>query len=299
MSRIRTIKPEFWANEQVTACRVESRLLFIGLWNFCDDSGVIVDKARQLRSTIFPDDPFSPRDLDGWLDELARAGLIVRYEAEGKRLVWITGWDRHQYIKNKAEKTNGPRPTQDEIQGTIAGLISPVESGNSSPINPNSSPVITRARESRREGKGVEGNGVELRLLHGDASGRAHSSGSRRPPSRYVIEKLPRDWKPDRDQVAYGLSLGLSEAEIARHATVFAGYWTDGNGADERRSPKSWRSTWQRWLLKESERHETRAPPGNATNGTGRRHLTSEEINAAVDEGARRARERRAKEQAS
>jgi hypothetical protein len=39
MARIRTIRPEFWTSEQVTECSMPARLLFIGLWNFCDDGG--------------------------------------------------------------------------------------------------------------------------------------------------------------------------------------------------------------------------------------------------------------------
>jgi len=40
MARIRTIKPEFWVSEQVGECSPNARLLFIGMWNFCDDRGV-------------------------------------------------------------------------------------------------------------------------------------------------------------------------------------------------------------------------------------------------------------------
>ena len=39
MARIRTIKPEFWTDEKVVTLPFEARLLFIGMWNFCDDEG--------------------------------------------------------------------------------------------------------------------------------------------------------------------------------------------------------------------------------------------------------------------
>ena len=39
MARIRSIKPEFWTAEQVMECSPMARLLFIGMWNFCDDGG--------------------------------------------------------------------------------------------------------------------------------------------------------------------------------------------------------------------------------------------------------------------
>ena len=52
MARIRTIKPEFWTSEQVVDCSPTARLLFIGLWNFCDDGGVHPDLKRFMYDKI-------------------------------------------------------------------------------------------------------------------------------------------------------------------------------------------------------------------------------------------------------
>ena len=38
--RIRSIKPEFWTSDDITALAVDDRLLFIGLWSYVDDNGV-------------------------------------------------------------------------------------------------------------------------------------------------------------------------------------------------------------------------------------------------------------------
>ena len=54
MARIRTIKPEFWTSEQVVECSPTARLLFIGLWNFCDDAGNQPASAKQSRCRFFP-----------------------------------------------------------------------------------------------------------------------------------------------------------------------------------------------------------------------------------------------------
>lgn len=37
LPRIRTIKPEFWTDEDVLKMSNSCALFFIGLWNFCDD----------------------------------------------------------------------------------------------------------------------------------------------------------------------------------------------------------------------------------------------------------------------
>jgi hypothetical protein len=57
-SRMRTVKPEFWTSEQVVECSPNARLLFIGLWNFCDDSGIHPAATKRLKRDVFPADNF-------------------------------------------------------------------------------------------------------------------------------------------------------------------------------------------------------------------------------------------------
>ncbi len=56
MARIRTIKPEFWTSEQVMECAPLARLLFIGLWNFCDDAGRMALSPKRIKAQILPSD---------------------------------------------------------------------------------------------------------------------------------------------------------------------------------------------------------------------------------------------------
>jgi hypothetical protein len=98
MSRIRSIKPEFWSSVQVSECSREARLLFIGLWNFCDDNGRMGLSARQIKMQVFPgDDDLSSTKVRGMLDELSSNGLIDIYTVEKKEYLQVTGW-RHQKI---------------------------------------------------------------------------------------------------------------------------------------------------------------------------------------------------------
>ena len=59
MGRIRTIKPEFWTSEQIMECSPNARLLFIGIWNFCDDAGIHPASPKTLKAEIFPSDDIS------------------------------------------------------------------------------------------------------------------------------------------------------------------------------------------------------------------------------------------------
>lgn len=103
MARIRSIKPEFWSSEQVMECSTMARLLFIGLWNFCDDAGNHVDSERTIKAEVFPGDDIASTDVRRLLDELSSNGLIVYYTHENKGFLHVTGW-HHQKIDRPTMK---------------------------------------------------------------------------------------------------------------------------------------------------------------------------------------------------
>ena len=94
MAKIRTIKPEFHSSEQVVSCTIPARLLFIGLWNFCDDGGVHPYAPLRLKMQIYPNDTI---DIQPLLDELFGAGLIGYFESAGKEYIRVLG-RQHQKI---------------------------------------------------------------------------------------------------------------------------------------------------------------------------------------------------------
>lgn len=98
MSRIRSIKPEFWASEQVMGVPPLARLAFIGLWTFCDDGGNHPASARTIKAEVFPSDDMSVGEVDSLVSVLVDAGLLMRYEFAGKGYLNVTGWQRHQRI---------------------------------------------------------------------------------------------------------------------------------------------------------------------------------------------------------
>lgn len=126
MARIRTIKPEFWSNEQVMACSPTARLLFIGLWNFCDDAGNHPASAITIKAKIFPGDDITSADTQLLLDELESNLLIVLYTASDKDFWHVTGW-HHQKI-DKPTMKYPPFPEDEPKQGRLAlGEASPPE----------------------------------------------------------------------------------------------------------------------------------------------------------------------------
>jgi hypothetical protein len=109
MSRIRTIKPEFWANDQITSLSIGARLLFIGIWNFSDDSGIHSSKSRTLKAAVFPmDDEITSASVDDMIIELIEQDLVRNYVVNGKGYIRVTGWAKHQKIDKPTFKFPWP-----------------------------------------------------------------------------------------------------------------------------------------------------------------------------------------------
>jgi len=100
MARNRMIKVEFWADEKVAKCNFIARLLFIGSWNFADDSGVCRANSAYLRNNILPYDSVSIKQIDEALLQLEENGLISFGEHKGEKYFLINNFLKHQKIKN-------------------------------------------------------------------------------------------------------------------------------------------------------------------------------------------------------
>jgi len=152
MARIRTIKPEFWTDESIVECSRDARLLFIGIWNHCDDAGIIEASIKQMKMKIFPGDfDIMPEDIQRMLDELSANNLIELYEVEKRNYIKVLGWDKHQKIDKPSYKhplPSGVVPTTrqqyiEERSASVRRAPPPGMEGNG------------------REWKGMEGNGEE------------------------------------------------------------------------------------------------------------------------------------------
>lgn len=101
MARIRTIKPDFWRDENLAAISPEAALLAIGLLNHADDEGYFNAHPKLIESDIFPLRELS-RPITVMVDELFRIGYIQLFEGvDGKRYGHIYNFSKHQVINKK------------------------------------------------------------------------------------------------------------------------------------------------------------------------------------------------------
>lgn len=98
MARIRTIKPEFPQSESMGRVSRDARLLFVLLWNICDDHGRTRAASRMLASLLFPYDDDAPKLLPDWIGELEAEGCIRLYVSGGSTYLEICNWLKHQKI---------------------------------------------------------------------------------------------------------------------------------------------------------------------------------------------------------
>ena len=163
MSRIRTIKPDFWTDEKIVDMSAMSRLLFIGLWNFADDEGKMQYSPKKIKMQILPSDNIICESL---LEEIESFGLIQIYAVENSEYIIVCNFSKHQKVDKR----------------TASKYPNPPEFPRAAP-NP---PEFPRAAPT--EGKGREGKG---RDLHTHPLGK--SSGTLNATRAYVREAVDEE----------------------------------------------------------------------------------------------------------
>ena len=112
--RIRSTKPEFWRSERISRMGWDARLVLKGLESYVDDNGVGRDDIALIVADVFPRDMLAnPREtvarVSEAISELHQAGLVWRYTAEDRDLLYVSFWETVQRI-DKPQAGRNPRP---------------------------------------------------------------------------------------------------------------------------------------------------------------------------------------------
>jgi hypothetical protein len=86
-----------------------ARLLFIGLWTEADREGRLEDRPKRIKVEILP---FDECDVDFLLGALDEARFIWRYEADGRKLIQILNFTKHQKPHPKEVSFHLPAPSE-------------------------------------------------------------------------------------------------------------------------------------------------------------------------------------------
>lgn len=119
MSRIRTIKPEFFTSADIIELTPLSRLFYVSLWCESDRDGRLNWNTKTLKFRYFPADNC---DIDEMAAELIDAGLILIYEVDGKTYAEIPSFTTHQVINNRESESLIPPRVKDASKRRQSGV---------------------------------------------------------------------------------------------------------------------------------------------------------------------------------
>lgn len=119
MARARNIKPGFFKNEVLAEMPALTRLLFIALWTYADREGRFEYRPRRIKADLFP---YESIDVEDGIGELADAGFLVVYEADGTEYVQVRNWSKHQNPHHKEVGSVIPAP-DGHVDTVCAGYI--------------------------------------------------------------------------------------------------------------------------------------------------------------------------------
>jgi len=147
------IKPAFWDDEKLSQLSRDARLVFIGMWNFSDDYGVVKGNALWLKNQIFPyDENLSKAEFEQWLNELCSdvTRSLIPFTESGEQYYYIRRFTFHQKI-NKPSGLRNPEAPDDILDHSYTPT--PPLQESSSTGNPPVTSQLEEEREREEEQK--------------------------------------------------------------------------------------------------------------------------------------------------
>lgn len=111
--RIRTIKPDFWQDEECATLSRDARLVYIAMWNEADDDGRLRGSAKYLRAVLFPYD--DDLQMGKILLSLRAHGKIIEYSVRAQTYLFLPNFRRHQRI-NRPSASRLPEPPEKALE---------------------------------------------------------------------------------------------------------------------------------------------------------------------------------------
>lgn len=229
MARIRTIKPDFFKNEQLSELEPMNRLLFIGLWTQADREGKLEDRPKRLKVEIFPYDEF---DINKALFELQSVGLLIRYVVKVHDIenyfIKILTFEKHQQPNIKEAKSTIPEPE------------------NCKTLYKHSAYTVQASQE--RKGTGRERKGKE-----GDRGGKIFSPPIFNDLVDYFFLKKENDWPAEKIQ---------SEAQ------KFIDHYTSNGWKVGKNKMTVWKAAASGWINRDKEFTQNKKNYNGPKNGS-------------------------------
>lgn len=225
MARIRSIHPGLFSDPEFASLSDAAQIFYLGLLTEADDNGIFEWNAAKLRIRLRPGKDGTTEPL---LSELERADKVRSYEVDGRKLGAIRNFRRYQ--RPKFPKSWHFMPDDFRSYVGLTDAVSP-DGGNEPPSTPHPTPKPSQREEGggrRKDGDvttdGTEATGPRASALTNGAHHERIETGKG--------TRLPDDWRPDENLIAFAEQLGLNGQDIAAE---FCDYWHGVPGARGRK----------------------------------------------------------------
>lgn len=222
MARIRSIHPGLWTDELFVGLSPFARLMFIGLWNECDDKGIFQWSALKMKMRILPADSV---DADELLDEIAASGLVKPYLLKSKKFGAVKNFQKHQ----RPKKPNDIFPATAEILA-FCGF-------SGEPKVVKALPVGNQFGTSGEKSKQMEDGGWRMEGV---------SLSNDKPKKTYSKKRatqLPKDFEPKLTPAAEASISGWNSTKFENELDKFKNY-SLANG----KIYKDWQAAFRTWI---------------------------------------------------
>lgn len=106
MAKFRSIWKETFDDEDLAAFPFGCRWLFIGMWLFADDAGVIKSSVKFIKAKVFPyDESLRISEIESWLKTLEKARMLIPFKSRNDGYYVIRTFSKYQKIDRRYEKT--------------------------------------------------------------------------------------------------------------------------------------------------------------------------------------------------
>lgn len=215
MPRIRTIKPEFFSNEELSHCTPHARLLAIALLQLADSEGRMRWIPSQIIAHAFP---WEAVDLSPMIHQLCTVKYLELYTVNGREYACIPAFNKHQRLSGKeaACKSKFPHIDQADTEGKTDCFTG-------------------KHLDAQEQGNKGTREQVE----------RGNKPKAAKRGSRLTEKAMPQEW----------LFWAMSEKPELNMTETFAkfyDYWIAQPG--QKGVKLDWFATWRNWVRRENER---------------------------------------------
>ena len=105
----RILKESICTSDSIDALTWFEECLFYRLIVNCDDFGRFDGRVAVIKNRLFPlKENLTLKTVSDAINNLARAGLVMPYECDGKPFLYLPSWNEHQNVRAKRSKYPEP-----------------------------------------------------------------------------------------------------------------------------------------------------------------------------------------------